>query len=64
MPLLPSAYIRISKQEDGFLIEGGGYGHGVGMSQYGAKAMAAQGNTFEKILGHFYPGTELTYLYQ
>lgn len=64
MPLLPSAYIRITRQEKGFLIEGGGYGHGVGMSQYGAKAMAARGNTFETILGHFYPGTELTYLYR
>ncbi|MGN0505924.1 MAG: SpoIID/LytB domain-containing protein [Lachnospiraceae bacterium] len=64
MALLPSAYIQISRQEDGFLIEGGGYGHGVGMSQYGAKAMASQGESYEEILKHFYPGTELTFLYR
>ncbi len=34
-----------------------GYGHGVGMSQHGAMAMAANGDTYEKILTHYYPGT-------
>jgi stage II sporulation protein D len=37
-----------------------GYGHGVGMSQYGAAAMAAAGSTYREILAHYYPGTELT----
>jgi stage II sporulation protein D len=36
-----------------------GYGHRVGMSQYGAEAMAAQGSTYEQILRHYYKGTEL-----
>lgn len=36
-----------------------GFGHRVGMSQYGADAMAAQGHTFEEILAHYYQGTEL-----
>ena len=36
-----------------------GYGHRVGMSQYGADAMAVAGNTYEEILAHYYPGTEL-----
>ena len=36
-----------------------GYGHRVGMSQYGAKAMAEQGSTYEKILSHYYVGTTL-----
>lgn len=36
-----------------------GSGHGVGMSQYGADAMAAQGMRFPDILQHYYPGTEL-----
>lgn len=36
-----------------------GYGHRVGMSQYGAEAMAAQGSTYEQILAHYYKGTEL-----
>lgn len=38
-----------------------GYGHRVGMSQYGADAMAVQGSNFEEILAHYYQGTELTY---
>ncbi len=36
-----------------------GFGHGVGMSQYGANAMAKQGSTYEQILLHFYTGIEL-----
>ena len=37
-----------------------GYGHRVGMSQYGAEAMAVSGSTYEQILAHYYPGTNLT----
>ena len=36
-----------------------GYGHGVGMSQWGAKAMAEQGVTAAEILAHYFPGTTL-----
>ena len=36
-----------------------GYGHRVGMSQYGADAMAANGSTAQEILDHYYPGTQL-----
>lgn len=36
-----------------------GYGHGVGMSQYGADYMAKQGSTAEEILKWYYPGTEI-----
>ena len=36
-----------------------GYGHGVGMSQYGANVMARQGAGYDEILSHYYPGTEL-----
>lgn len=35
------------------------YGHGVGMSQYGANLMARQGAGYQEILAHYYPGTEL-----
>lgn len=38
-----------------------GYGHGVGMSQYGADYMARQGSTWEEILAHYYPETEIVY---
>ncbi|MBR1455784.1 MAG: stage II sporulation protein D [Oscillospiraceae bacterium] len=36
-----------------------GHGHGVGMSQYGAEVMAAQGADYAQILAHYYPGTVL-----
>ena len=42
-----------------FVLTGGGYGHGVGMSQYGAFAQATAGRTYRDILGFYYPGTEV-----
>jgi stage II sporulation protein D len=39
---------------------GRGFGHGVGMSQWGAHAMALRGMTHQQILGHYYRGTTLT----
>jgi SpoIID/LytB domain protein len=42
-----------------FLFSGHGWGHGVGMSQYGAYGYAQHGSTFEQILAHYYPGTKL-----
>ncbi len=45
--------------EDGITITGTGWGHGVGMSQYGAKAMAEQGYTYEDILTFYYTGITL-----
>ena len=53
MNLLPS----------GYFVRGGGYGHGAGMSQYGAKYLAANGSGFEEILRHYYRDTDITYLY-
>ena len=44
---------------DGITITGTGWGHGVGMSQYGAKAMAEQGYTYEDILLFYYTGIVL-----
>ncbi len=38
-----------------------GYGHGVGMSQYGADYMARQGFSWQEILKHYYPGTALDF---
>ncbi len=43
----------------GYTFSGGGWGHGVGMSQYGAKGMADSGFTYDAILSHYYPGTEI-----
>lgn len=40
-------------------ISGRGYGHGIGMSQWGARNMAQQGYTYQQILGHYYQGAQL-----
>lgn len=45
----------------GFTFEGRGYGHGVGMSQYGAMEMAKQGYSYEEILKHYYTGVDIMY---
>jgi stage II sporulation protein D len=42
-----------------FVINGRGWGHGVGMPQWGAYGYAQHGLTYDKILAHFYPGTTL-----
>ena len=64
MNLLPSAYFICSGVHDGerlagFQILGGGYGHGVGMSQNGAEHLARQGYTWQEILDYFYKDIEL-----
>lgn len=43
--------------QSAFTFSGGGYGHGVGMSQWGARGMAAAGNGYGQILGHYYSGS-------
>ncbi len=43
-----------------FVFSGKGWGHGVGLSQWGAKNLADQGWKYAKILQHYYPGTTLT----
>ncbi|HXG75219.1 MAG TPA: SpoIID/LytB domain-containing protein, partial [Gaiellaceae bacterium] len=42
-----------------FLISGRGFGHGVGMSQWGAYGQALEGRSYREILAYYYPGTEL-----
>lgn len=56
---LRSGCFTVSYQGGTFSIETRGYGHGVGMSQYGADFMARQGNICEEILLHYYPNTEI-----
>lgn len=66
--LLPSAFIALAKQSEGgevtgYCIYGGGYGHGIGMSQNGAKNMALAGMDAEEILAFFYEQSEMEQLY-
>src|SRR5690348_5584901 len=42
-----------------FVVTGHGWGHGVGLSQYGAYGYAQHGYTYDQILAHYFPGTEL-----
>ena len=48
------------KNPDTFTFVGGGFGHGVGMSQFGAYAMAKQGKKYPEILNHYYTDIELS----
>lgn len=57
--LRSTAFLVIVK-EDTILFETKGYGHRVGMSQYGADAMASEGYPYDQILLHYYIGTTLT----
>lgn len=63
--LLPSAYFTLEESRggdgnlQGYKIVGGGYGHGVGMSQNGAKGMAQAGKSYQEILSYFYQEVEL-----
>ena len=43
-----------------WVVKGAGWGHGIGMSQYGAYGMARNGSNYREILGHYYAGTEVS----
>ena len=51
LPPIPKDYF--------LLVKGYGYGHGVGMSQWGAKSMAERGSDFRQILKHYYTGVQI-----
>lgn len=55
-----STFASVKNNTNDFTISGKGYGHGIGMSQYGAKARAESGNSYSSILSFYYPGTKLT----
>ncbi len=54
-----STVFQITALGDTVTVTTKGYGHRVGMSQYGADAMAVKGANYAEILEHYYPGTEL-----
>lgn len=59
---LRSADFTVEKTADGFLFTVLGYGHGAGMSQYGAAYLAEQGKSYLEILQHYYTGVTLGHL--
>lgn len=57
---LRSACFEIRYEGEEAVIATKGYGHGVGMSQYGANSMASDGKTWREILEHYYPGCKIS----
>lgn len=60
---LKSAYVRIELRGDRVVFRGRGFGHGVGLSQFGAQAMASAGRDVMEILQTYYPGAAVQRAY-
>lgn len=58
-----STLFTVSKEKNEFIFKGHGWGHGVGMCQWGAKGMAEQGKDHREILKHYYTGAEIEKAY-
>ena len=56
---LRSSFFEIQKNEEQIVIHTKGFGHGVGMSQYGAYGMAENGSNYQEILKYYYQGIEI-----
>ena len=56
---LKSANFKVSIENDNIKFDVTGYGHGVGMSQTGADALAKSGSNYEEIIKHFYTNVEI-----
>lgn len=59
---IPSTHFTIQSEANVFRIYGHGWGHGVGLCQWGASEMARQGRSYQQILTHYFPGTRLAKL--
>lgn len=57
---LKSATFSVKYEDEKFIFTVSGYGHSVGMSQYGANEMAKKGNTYDEILTHYYKNTVIS----
>jgi SpoIID/LytB domain protein len=56
---LKSSAFDVVVKDGKVLIDGAGWGHGVGLCQIGAAVMADKGYSYKEILGHYYPGSNL-----
>ncbi|MDO8644134.1 MAG: SpoIID/LytB domain-containing protein, partial [bacterium] len=57
---LKSTFLSVIEEEDSYRFEGKGFGHGVGLCQWGAKGMAEEGASYRDILSFYYPRVELS----
>ncbi|MCX7927726.1 MAG: SpoIID/LytB domain-containing protein [Candidatus Omnitrophica bacterium] len=57
--ILKSTYFSVTIVDNGFMFKGFGWGHGVGMCQWGAYAMAKEGFSYRQILDFYYPNSEV-----
>ena len=57
---LKSSAFDVRMEDDKVILEGKGWGHGVGLCQIGAAVMAAEGYTYDQILLHYYPNSKLS----
>lgn len=60
---LNSTNFTVTEQDGKFIIKTTGYGHGVGMCQYGADGMAKDGHSYKSIIEYYYSGTSLVNFY-
>lgn len=58
---VPSNNFTVQSGGKGIVLEGTGEGHGIGLCQAGARAMAQSGSTFREILDHYYPNTTVVH---
>ena len=58
---LPSTLFNVGNDGNGYIFAGRGYGHGLGMSQYGAKALAERGCNAAQILSYYYKNVVVDY---
>lgn len=57
--VIKSTLFEVYKQGDRFIFEGRGWGHGVGMCQWGARSFALRGWDYKRILKYYYPGVKI-----
>ncbi len=57
LSMIVSTVVPATADDAEIIIEGGGWGHGIGMSQYGAYGQALDGKTAEEIVGYYYQGS-------
>jgi stage II sporulation protein D len=53
---LPSSLFKIKKEDSSWVLNGQGFGHGIGLCQMGARARAQAGQSYVEILKHYYDG--------